>query len=88
MEKHVKLAEIEVPVDYFQYSNEKKYELCSTVMDAMLTILDRNISRKSDKKQVLNKLIESSIITNTAEENYEICAVLQDIRKILNEPIS
>jgi hypothetical protein len=30
-------------------------------------------------------IIQSSLITNEEEENYEMCQVLVDIRKLINE---
>ena len=80
MEKHVKVGELEVPVDYFKYDKEDKEILCNEIMDMMLHILDRQLRPDIDRMQILDKLLESSIITNQEQEEYEICQVLKDIR--------
>jgi hypothetical protein len=86
MEKHVKVGELEVPVDYFKYDKEDKEILCNEIMDMMLHILDRQLRPDIDRMQILDKLLESSIITNQELEEYEICQVLMDIRNLINEP--
>lgn len=86
MEKHVKVGELEVPVDYFKYDKEDKEILCNEIMDMMLHILDRQLKPDIDRMQILDKLLESSIITNQEQEEYEICQVLKDIRNLINEP--
>jgi len=83
---HIKIGELEVPVDYFNFCKEDKEILCNEVMDAMLHILDRQLKPDLDRLEVLDKLLESSIITNQEQEEYEICQVLVDIRTLINEP--
>jgi hypothetical protein len=84
--RHVKVGELEVPVDYFNFCKEDKEILCNQVMDAMLHMLDRQLRPDLDRIQILEKLLESSIITNQEEEEYELCQVLMDIRTLINEP--
>lgn len=85
MEKHVKVGELEVPVDYFNFNKEDKENLCNNIMDMMLRILDRQLRPDLDRMKVLDKLLESSIITNQEQEEYEVCQVLVDIRNLINE---
>jgi len=82
---HIKIGELEVPVDYFNFSKEDKEILCNKVMDAMLYVLDRQLKPDLDRIEILDKLLESSIITNQEEEEYEVCQVLMDIRTLINE---
>jgi hypothetical protein len=83
--RHVKVGELEVPVDYFNFSKEDKEILCNQVMDTMLHVLDRQLKPDLDRIEILDKLLESSIITNQEEEEYEVCQVLMDIRTLINE---
>ncbi|MEY4334835.1 MAG: hypothetical protein RLZZ196_3585 [Bacteroidota bacterium] len=85
MERHVKVGELEIPVDYFNFNKEDKEILCNEIIDAMLHILDRQLRPDLDRIKVLDKLLESSIITNQELEQYEICQVLMDIRTLINE---
>jgi len=86
MERHVKVGELEIPIDYFKFCKEDKEILCNEIMDAMLHMLDRQLKPNLDRLKVLDRLLESSIITNQEQEEYEICQVLVDIRTLINEP--
>jgi hypothetical protein len=85
MSKHIKVGEMEIPINYFSFSRNEKEMLCLELMDAMLHVLDRELNQELDRVAVLDRLLESSIITNQDEENYEICEVLKDIRILINE---
>jgi hypothetical protein len=85
MSKHIKVGELEIPIDYFSFNRNEKEQLCLQLMDAMLHVLDRELNQELDRVAVLDRLLESSIITNQDEENYEICEVLKDIRILINE---
>ena len=86
MERHVKVGELEIPIDYFKFCKEDKEILCNEIMDAMLHMLDRQLKPNLDRLKVLDRLLESSIVTNQEQEEYEICQVLVDIRTLINEP--
>jgi len=86
--ENIKIGEIEIPNDYFKLNEEEKRELCIEMMDVMLTILDKNLREEISRLDALETLLVSSIITNQKDEKYEICGVLNDIRKILNEQTS
>ena len=87
MESRVKIGELEIPKEYWSMDQQDKRELCLTIIDAFLTLLDKQISPEISRTMILERLLESSIITNIEEENYEICQVLTDIKDILNEPV-
>lgn len=83
--KQVKVGELEVPIDYFNFKPSEKEALCQEILDAILHVLDRQLNPEIDRLDILDKLLVSSIITNENDENYEICAVLTDIRNLINE---
>ena len=81
----IRIGEIEIPSKYFSLPKREKEVLCGAILDTILTMIDRSTSPGIDRFMILDKLIESSIITNEKEENYEICSVLKDVRKLINE---
>lgn len=85
MIKSIKVGELEVPADYWSLDKELKREICLTIIDAMLVIIDSQANPEIDRLLVMNRLVESSIQTNEQEENYEVCQVLTDIKTILDE---
>ncbi len=86
MPQKVKIGELEIPADYWSLEENTKRELCLTIIDAMLTILDKQVAPEISRTMILDGLLESSIQTNIEDENYEICQVLTDIKSILDEP--
>lgn len=85
MEKSVKIGELEIPTDYWSLDNQNRRELCLTIVDAIVTLLDKLVHPEFNRIAILNAIIDSSIETNEKEENYEICGVLNDIKQIINE---
>lgn len=85
MRTDVRIGELEIPNDYFDFTEEEKDDVCNQIMDAMLTILDKQLKPEVNRIDVLDSILESSIITNQEDEKYEICQVLMDIRTRLNE---
>ena len=85
MAKQIKVGHLDVPTDYFKLPQEDKQVVCNTILESILYILERHVNDDSvDKLNVLNRIIDSSIITNQHEENYEVCGVLVDIRNLIN----
>lgn len=85
MSKHVKVGEIEIPTDYWSMEEGDRTVFCLTLIDGMLTLLDKQIRPEFNRIDILVKLIDSSIMANEMEENYEVCQVLKDIRNIIDE---
>jgi hypothetical protein len=80
-----KLSYIDVPKDYFQLEKEDKDVICNSILEAMLYVLEKNISKSVDQKKLLLDIIDSSITINEIDENYETAGVLFDIRKMIND---
>ena len=85
MEKSVKIGDLEIPTDYWSMDKTDRRELCLTIVDAILTLLDKLVNPEYNRKSLMNAIIDSSIETNVNEENYEVCQVLSDIKQIINE---
>jgi len=83
--ENIKVGEIDVPVGYFYLPEEDKRDLCLNLVDAIITVLVQHLNPKLDTMDILERLLDSSIKSNEEEENYEICEVLNDIKKIINE---
>jgi hypothetical protein len=83
--KHIKVGELEIPASYWEMNEEDKDQLCLTIMDSMLTILDHNLNKEINRLGVLDLLLKSSLMVNEFEENYEVCEVMNRIRELINE---
>jgi ankyrin repeat protein len=83
--EHIKVGELEIPLTYWEMDEQDKNDLCLTIMDSMLIILDKHLNEGLNRIDVLDKMLESSIMVNTQTEEYEICEVMTRIRKLINE---
>ena len=83
--KHIKVGELQIPESYWDLTEEAKDQLCLTILDSMLTILDKTLNAEINRFVILDKMLESSIMVNESNEEYEICEVMYKIRKLLNE---
>lgn len=83
--EHVSIGDIDIPTDYFKMSETDKRTICEFLTNKMYLLIDKNVDPKLNRLMVLEKIIESSIITNEMDESYEVCQVLVDMRKLLNE---
>jgi hypothetical protein len=82
---HKKIAELDIPEDYFELSPQDKETICLVIMDNLLKVIDKRFNPSLSRFDLMNKLLDSSIETNIKEETYEVAQVLYDIKQILNE---
>jgi hypothetical protein len=81
----VEIGELNIPKDYFKFTHKQRVSLCNTIIDSMLHIIDRTVEPEIDRLEILDGIIESSIITNLGEENYEVVQVLSDVKTLLSQ---
>lgn len=86
--RQVEIGEIEIPLEYFNLPVDEKETLCLEIMNAMIEVLDKTLKPNFDRKEALDLILQSSIMTNIKTEQYEICQFLSDVRKLLNEQTS
>lgn len=83
--KHIKVGELQIPESYWEMTDEQKQELCLTIMDSMLTILDKSLSQGINRLDVLDSLLQSSMEVNEKEQNFEVTDVMKRIRELIND---
>lgn len=82
----IRIGFIDIPKEYFDLSINDKNELCEYFLDKIYTMADRSVKTREDRDYFVKQILDSSLITNEQEENYEMCQVLVDIRNLINEP--
>ena len=83
--EHVSIGEIELTKEYFNLSDVEKEKVCLGLIELMVTMFEGNLPKYINTFDMVDKVLLSSLITNTKEENYEICEVLRNCQKIINE---
>jgi hypothetical protein len=82
---HIKVGELEIPASYWEMTEGEKNDLCLTILDSMLIVLDYNLNKEINRFNMLDNLLQSSIIINELTENYEVTDVMTRIRQLINE---
>ena len=83
MNRHIKIADLDIPKDIWSLSKEERSELVLSVKEFLEKLIDRQISKRADKKYFMKKLLESSIIVNEQDEQYEICSIMKEIKDMV-----
>lgn len=79
------IGDIEIPITYFNLSEEEKKNLCTDIIATILHLLNSKIKKEHNKLELLEEILKSSMITNERTEEFEICGVFQDCLKFIDE---
>ena len=85
MNQHLKLANLEIPKDLWSMSDEKRREITLTVKFFLEGLIKRQLGVRVNKQKFLKQLIESTIIVNEEQQNYEICAVMVSVKELIEQ---
>ena len=83
--KQDEIGYIDIPMEYCELTSEEKRAICNKIIDMLLRQIDKELAPEINRINFLDEILESSLISNEELEQFEICACLLDIRKILNE---
>lgn len=83
--EQVEFGWIDVPMNYNTFTDRQKKALCNRIIDTLLRVIDKDLDPTINRITFLDEVLESSLISNEESELYEICEVLLDCRKMLNE---
>jgi len=83
MKNHIKIADLQIPKNIWELTEEERKELVITVKEFLETLVDRQIKDNTNKKVFMVKLLESTIIVNEQEEQYEICQIIKEIKDMI-----
>jgi hypothetical protein len=84
-EEQVDLGYIDIPVDYFKFNDDQKKAVCNKIINVLLQHINKELDPTINRITFLDDVLESSLITNEDAEQYTVCAVLKDCRKLINE---
>lgn len=83
--EQIDIGFIDVPKEYESLDEQTKIKLCDNIIQSMLVQMDKATPKYINRITFLNEILESSLITNEEQENFEVCVVLRDILKRLND---
>jgi hypothetical protein len=83
--EHIDIGIIDIAEGYIELPQDRKDDLCNIIIDSLFKEVDKHLDPEFSRISFIDKVLESSIITNEQFERYEICQVLMDCRKLINE---
>ena len=83
--EQVEIGFMDVPMNYVSLTDYRKDVVCNNIIDSILTQIDNSLPQHINRINFLIEILESSLLTNEEEENYEICAVIEDMINKLDD---
>ena len=77
--------QIQMPNNYFNLSLEERADICLGVMETIYTEIIKTSGAQFDKIELFHRVLDATIEYNEKTENYEVCGLLADTKKLLDE---
>ena len=74
-----------IPEDYFKLTKTQKKDLCVELLDNIIYLVDTNFSPEFNRIEITKILLGITLKQHETEENFEICEVIRDIIKLIDE---
>ena len=84
-EEHIELGYFDIPKAYADFTVKQKKAVCIKIIDVLLEHIDKNLDPTINRISFLDDVLESSLMTNEEDEEYIVCQVLFDCRKLIND---
>jgi len=79
--KYLTSKDIKVPVNLFELTEEEKQQIYILSKNILFNMLKYH----PDRVEIINQIVTQSIQISEQNENYEMCYVLREILKLVNE---
>ena len=76
---------IDIPQEYGTYTQEEKIAVCNKILDKIMLVVDKELPAHINRMTFIDEILESTLESNEQEEKYEVCSVIRDIVKLINE---
>ena len=76
---------VSIPTNYFELSQEEKKEICLGLLETIYDTIIKNTPAHFSKLELFNRVLEQTIQHHEKIEEYEVCGLLYDTKRILDE---
>ena len=83
--EHIELGYLDIPKAYPDFTDQQKKVVCIKIIDVLLRHIDKELDPTINRISFLDEVLESSLMTNEEDEEYTVCQVLFDCRKLIND---
>lgn len=86
--KTISAEDFEIPEDYLSMNKFEREAICLVLISHLLTLIDKEIHPMFNRMDIMNTLLTHTITLHEQKEMYEVCQVLNDVKKLVNEQTS
>jgi hypothetical protein len=79
------IGNIDIPSEYNSYTQEEKVAVCNKILDKIMTVVDRELPPYINRMTFIDEILEETLESHIKDERYEVCSVIRDIVKLINE---
>lgn len=83
--EQIDIGYMDLPADYSSFSDDEKKKICDNLIDLLFLTIDQSLPKEINRLTFVQKVFESSLITNEEDENYEVCQVILHCLEKLKE---
>ena len=76
---------VKVPKNYHNLTQQEKKDSCIGLLETIYDIIIKTTNTKYSKLDLIYKILESTLRHHETLEDYEVCSLISDTRKILDE---
>ena len=77
--------QLNIPENYFTLSEEEKHDTCLGLLETIYDMIIKTKDNQINKVELFNKIIDTTLEHHINTEDYEVCALLSDTKRILND---
>lgn len=83
--KTLNAEDFEIPEDYLSMNKFEREAICLVLISHLLTLIEKEIHPMYSRMEIMNTLLTHTITLHEQQEMYEVCQVLNDVKKLVNE---
>ena len=76
---------IDIPMEYDTFTPEEKVAVCNSILNKIMLVVDNELPAHINRMTFIDEILESTLESNIEDEKYEVCSVIRDIVKLINE---
>lgn len=76
---------VKVPNNYHNLTQQEKKDSCIGLLETIYDIIIKTTNTNYSKIDLIYKILESTLRHHETLEDYEVCSLISDTRKILDE---
>lgn len=82
---NVIIGYIKVPAKYLELDPEQRNNIIDKIITEVYNAVDKRLKPEYNRMDFIKEVFESTLNNNLKEENYEMCQLISDCQKKLDE---